>query len=76
MASETLKYTIERQIDSSWYVVRVYRTFDGQDREVHSEPVMTMWGGKFHAKRWIKRWAKRKVRQHSYMNLVTVDRKW
>ncbi|QNN99303.1 hypothetical protein SEA_FAUST_231 [Streptomyces phage Faust] len=76
MAKETLKYTVERQNDSSWYVVRVYRMLDGQDREIHIEPAMTFWGGKLHAKRWIKKWAKRKVGQRSYMNLVTVDRKW
>lgn len=76
MAKETLKYTVERNREGDWYAVRIYRTLDGQEREVHVEPALTMWGGKLHAKRWIKKWAKRKNGQRSYMNLVTVDRKW
>jgi len=75
MPKETVKYEIER-IPNGMYRSSITRKLNGEWKEMHREITHTMWGGKFHCKRWIKKWANGNYRQHSYMNLVTVDRKW
>ncbi len=76
MTVETVKYQVKRNQNTGSYVVTIYRS-NGKDwNEMHQALAVTMWGGKFYARRWIKKWAKGEYQQHSYMDLVTVDREW
>jgi hypothetical protein len=76
MAEETLKYYINRNQVNGLFYCDVKRELNGEWNSIHVTTHLTMWGAKLHAKRWIKKWSKGKFRQHSYMNVVKVDRRW
>jgi hypothetical protein len=78
MAKEQIKYTVVRHSDSRFYDVSIYRKLDGEWKQMNSgmASTMTMSGGKRAAVRWIKKWAKGKCRQRSYMNIIEVDVRW
>ena len=76
MTQEEVKYEVKFNPLSGLYHSEVQRKLNGRWDAIHMDSHLTMWGAKLHSKRWIKKWAKGKFKQRSYMNVVTVDRKW
>lgn len=75
MAKEELKYSIQRN-DDKLFTATIYRKINGEWELVKMNYVRTMWGGKRYCRKWIKNWSDGKFSPTSYMNVVTVDRKW
>ncbi len=59
MPQERIQYRIDRSESDGLYYVDIKRELNGEWNSMHVVTRATMWGAKFHAKHWIKKWAKR-----------------